>query len=200
MNDFTQEHYGPPCDEALMSGLAEHKPKALEQLYQRHRTVLRNVVMGVMHDEVETDEVLQDVFVQVWDRADSYSPTKGRPLGWMITMARRRAIDRKRRLWAYGRAIHHLECECGNPEEEFLAQHSAERETSRSDFLDFLDRLMQRLPPNQKQVVEMAFFQNMSQREIARRLDLPLGTVKTRIELGLHKLAVMLLAMRNKVV
>jgi RNA polymerase sigma-70 factor, ECF subfamily len=176
-------------DTILMHELSHRKPEALDRLYRRYESVLRGVIVRVMGDAAETDDVLQDVFLQAWSRADHYSADKGKPLGWLITMARRRAIDRLRQRGAYQRARDRFELECEIPLRDGEASRSVETEACRDDLRKHLSQLLHRLPPRQKQVVELAFFKGLSQRDIAAALELPLGTVKTRIELGLRKLA-----------
>src|SRR4029077_10096261 len=90
-------------DEALMKAVSRQRYDALAELYDRHGKRLRATIDGVVHEEAEADDVLQDIFIQIWKEADRYSPKAGKPLGWMVTIARRRAIDRLRRRQAYSR-------------------------------------------------------------------------------------------------
>lgn len=187
-----------PSDEALMARLSDHEPESLKMLYKRYAAVLRGVVMRVVHDEAETEDVLQDIFVQVWDRADHYEPAKGKPLGWLVTLARRRAIDRLRQRSAYRRATDRFEFECRVPHD-----HGDSREFDQHIFEDDLRRilldLIGNLPPYQREVIMLTFFKGMSQREIAAATRIPLGTIKTRIELGMRKLSTAMRAIRRKV-
>src|SRR5437667_8999677 len=93
-----------PPDEVLMRRISRRRHDALAELYGRHSKRLRATIDGVVHEEVEADDVLQEIFIQVWEEADRYSPKAGKPLVWMVTIARRRAIDRLRRRQAYSRA------------------------------------------------------------------------------------------------
>src|SRR5207302_6663900 len=93
-----------PPDEVLMRRISRRRHDALAELYGRHSKRLRATIDGVVHEEAEADDVLQEIFIQVWEEADRYSPKAGKPLGWMVTIARRRAIDRLRRRQAYCRA------------------------------------------------------------------------------------------------
>src|SRR5207253_10801173 len=95
---------GSVSDEVLMKDISRRHPEALTELYGRHSKRLRATIDGVVHEESEVDDVLQEIFLQVWEDAGRYSPKAGRPLGWMVTIARRRAIDRLRRRQAYCRA------------------------------------------------------------------------------------------------
>src|SRR5437868_6023821 len=90
-------------DEALMKAVSRGRQAALAELYDRHGKRLRATIDGVVHEGAEADDVLQEIFIQIWDEAGRYSPKAGKPLGWMVTIARRRAIDRLRRRQAYSR-------------------------------------------------------------------------------------------------
>jgi RNA polymerase sigma-70 factor (ECF subfamily) len=188
-----------PCDEVLMRELVEQCPEALEQLYERYGPILKAVVLRVVHDETEADDLLQEVLLQVWARAENYSPEKGKPLGWLVTLARRRAIDRLRQRRAYQRATDRFEAECKQSKGETRADHSVERDIQRDDLRSLLDGLMIALPESQREAITLAFFKGMSQREIAHGTGIPLGTVKTRIELGLRKLTAAILPVRSEV-
>ena len=91
-------------DEVLMKHISSRRHDALAELYGRHSKRLRATIDGVVHEEAEADDVLQEIFIQVWEEAGRYSAKAGKPLGWMVTIARRRAIDRLRRRQAYSRA------------------------------------------------------------------------------------------------
>src|SRR5204863_1354840 len=91
-------------DEALMKAITAHKQRALNELYSRYGGRLKSMIGTVVHEEGEADDVLQDIMLQIWREAGRYSPKAGKPLGWVVTLARRRAIDRVRRRQAYCRA------------------------------------------------------------------------------------------------
>ena len=90
-------------DEALIAAITDHQPEALGELYSRHGSRLKSVIGNVVHEEGEADDVLQEILLQVWREASHYSPKTGRLLAWIVTVARRRAIDRLRRKQAYCR-------------------------------------------------------------------------------------------------
>jgi RNA polymerase sigma-70 factor, ECF subfamily len=90
-------------DEALIAAITDHQPEALSELYSRHGSRLKSVIGNVVHEEGEADDVLQEILLQVWREASHYSPKTGRLLAWIVTVARRRAIDRLRRKQAYCR-------------------------------------------------------------------------------------------------
>ncbi|MFA7235152.1 MAG: sigma-70 family RNA polymerase sigma factor [Terrimicrobiaceae bacterium] len=175
-------------DRELMEGLLQRLPEALERLHRRYRALLRSVVMQVLHDDSEADDVLQEVFLQVWNRAESYSSGKGKLVSWLCTLARRRAIDRLRQHSAYRRATGRYEVSCNHADKELDEIHTVEREAYHDDLRALLQRHLNALPPSQEQVIRMAFLENRSHREISTLTKTPLGTVKTRIELGIKKL------------
>src|SRR6187402_3363889 len=91
-------------DEQLMARIQARDDAALATLYKRHTPILRTVISRVVHNEYDVDDLLQEVFLELWNRADHYDEEKGKALGWIVTLARRRAIDRVRRRQAYARA------------------------------------------------------------------------------------------------
>lgn len=175
-------------DLELMQGLLERDPSALERLHQRYHALLRSVIMQVLYDPVEADDVLQEVFLQIWDRAENYSSEKGKLASWLCTLARRRAIDRVRQHTAYRRATDRYEVSCTHTDQEQIATHSVERDVHQNELRGFLQAHLDSLPPSQEQAIRMAFLEDRSQREISVLTKTPLGTVKTRIELGIKKL------------
>ncbi len=181
----------PESDERLMARLVEQEPEALERLFGRYSQMITGVIYHVIRDEAETEEVLNEVFLHTWNQAATYSPDKGKALGWLVTMARRRGIDRLRKRQRYAAAKDRFEEQC-RPDAHYELDTLAE--TEHADLRRFIETKMAELPPAQSEVIRYAFFQGMSQREIAAMTGIPLGTVKTRIELGLRKLSVMLRA------
>ena len=121
-------------------------------------------------------------------------------MSWLATLARRRAIDRLRQHSAYRRATDRYKVMCNHPDKEMYEIHTVERDAQRGDLKELLDRHLNALPPFQKEVICMAFFECKSQREIAALTGTPLGTVKTRIELGMRKLAYSIGGMKEKIV
>jgi RNA polymerase sigma-70 factor (ECF subfamily) len=154
-------------------------------------------VDGVVHEQAEADDVLQETFLQVWEEAGRYSPKAGKPLGWMVTIARRRAIDRLRRRQAYCRARDRYEKR--TVQDSQTPRQDAAEGFILNDLRHFLKKSLRALPRLQREAVELAFFKGLSHREIAIATRAPLGTVKTRLELGLQKLTHALRPLRHKV-
>jgi RNA polymerase sigma-70 factor (ECF subfamily) len=184
-------------DEMLMASISAGDPDALGALFDRYGGVIKSVVMKTLHNEAESEDLLQEVFVEVWNRADKFSEKKGKPLGWIVTMARRRAIDKVRSRSAYQRATDRFQAEI----EENLNSgvFEEDEDIALNDLRVLLNAKLEELPVAQREVVELAFYKGMSQREIAAYTNTPLGTIKTRIELGLKKLHAALSSIRDEI-
>jgi len=178
---------GAPSDLELMEGIQREDPEALSQLYDRYNGILKALILRVIHNEAEADDLLQEIFMEIWNQAKNFSAQRGKPLGWMVTLARRRAIDGLRKKQAYARAEERLQQET-EPQPEAWVHNSSEEEILDGDRRVLIRRVIGVLPPAQQQAIELAFFRGMSQREIAAKTNTPLGTVKTRLELGLKKI------------
>jgi RNA polymerase sigma-70 factor (ECF subfamily) len=178
---------GAPNDFELMKRIQERDPDALSQLYDRYSGILKALILRVIHNEAEADDLLQEIFMEIWNQARNFSAQKGKPLGWMVTLARRRAIDGLRKKQAYARAEERLQNETEQQPEAWV-HNVTEEQIVLSDTRRLIRKVISRLPPAQQQAIDLAFFRGMSQREIAAKTNTPLGTVKTRLELGLKKI------------
>ena len=174
-------------DERLMEMIQNRQPEAIGFLHDRYGSMLKALIMKVLHNEAESDDMLQEIFMEIWERASSYDPAKGKALGWMITLSRRRAIDRLRKREAYCRMEERL-TEASKHDTQETHAH-VEEDIAHAEMREHLNRVMATLPPAQQQVIQLAFYKGMSQREIAAHTGIPLGTIKTRIELGLKKIS-----------
>ncbi|HEU0208489.1 MAG TPA: sigma-70 family RNA polymerase sigma factor [Candidatus Udaeobacter sp.] len=178
---------GAPTDLALMERIQASDADALSQLYDRYNGILKALILRVIHNEAEADDLLQEIFMEIWNQAKNFSAEKGKPLGWMVTLARRRAIDGLRKKQAYARAEERLQNETEQQPEAWV-HNATEDEIELSDTRKLIRKVINGLPPPQQQAIDLAFFKGMSQREIASKTNTPLGTVKTRLELGLKKI------------
>src|SRR2546423_7679859 len=109
---------GAPSDVDLMLGIQSGDADALSQLYDRYNGIVKALILRIIHNDSEADDLLQEVFMEIWNQAKNFSPEKGKPLGWMVTLTRRRAIDALRKKQAYNRAEERLQAE---PERQPLA-------------------------------------------------------------------------------
>ena len=184
-------------DEELMNRIQARDERALEILIKRYDAMLRSVVGRMLPNDQDVTDVVEEVFLGVWNQASNFDTSKGRAIGWIITMARRRAIDRVRRRQAYDRAEmrFRLSTDTGT---QHLAMEDVEQHAASTDNAAMFKELISKLPEAQQQVVHMAFYRGLSQREIARETGIPLGTVKTRLELGVKKLRAAVCALGSR--
>ncbi|MEY2537651.1 MAG: polymerase sigma-70 factor, subfamily [Verrucomicrobiota bacterium] len=178
---------GELSDLELMQAIQREDSEALALLYDRYNGILKALILRVIHNESEADDLLQEIFMEIWNQAKNFSAQKGKPLGWMVTLARRRAIDGLRKKQAYARAEERLQSETEQQPDAWV-HNTTEQEITFGDTRVLVRKVINSLPPPQQQAIELAFFRGMSQREIAANTNTPLGTVKTRLELGLKKI------------
>src|SRR5438067_4339687 len=157
---------GEPTDCELMRGIQEGDPDALSLLYDRYNGIIKALILRVIHNEAEADDLLQEIFMEIWNQAKNFSAHKGKPLGWMVTLARRRAIDGLRKKQAYARAGERLQTETEQQPDAWV-HNATEEEISFSDTRVLVRRVINTLPVAQQEAINFAFFREMSQREIA---------------------------------
>ena len=183
-------------DDQLMKAVVNGEGDALKRIYKRYESLLRSVILNVIHDESEVEDVLHDVLLQVWEHGNRYNPNAKGLRGLLVTLARRRALDRLRRRAAYRRATENLKTETDNPLTFETA--STLNEVELHDLSKLLNRVIRELPEAQREVIDLAFFKGMTQREIAAKRRISLGTVKTRLHLAQRKLYNYLMPLQNK--
>jgi RNA polymerase sigma-70 factor, ECF subfamily len=187
MTNAVELEPGAPSDVDLMLGIQSGDADALSQLYDRYNGIVKALILRIIHNETEADDLLQEVFMEIWNQAKNFSAEKGKPLGWMVTLTRRRAIDALRKKQAYNRAEEGLKAQPEHQPDAWI-RNVTQDEIHSGDTRALMAKVIRSLPEAQQQVIEFAFFQGMSQREIASHTNIPLGTVKTRLELGLKKI------------
>ena len=169
-------------DVDLLKAIAHQDEAALGELYDRYRLILFGLLVRILNSREEAEDVLQEVFLQVWRRAMDFDENRGRPFTWLVTLARSRGIDRLRNLAARERvAIAGAQ----EPSEEIS---DAVADAYRSEQRDLITSALAQLPEEQKRPLMLAYFDGLTQSEIANKLNAPLGTVKTRMRTGLSKL------------
>ena len=174
----------PLPDHALIERLVRKDEHALGVLYDRYARLLYPLAFRILAAPSDAEEVIQDVFLQVWQQATRYDPARGPVEAWLVTLARSRAIDRLRSLAASsgwrreGVRPSTREAQGGAIEEELVV---AERARAVRD-------AMAALPLLQRVAVELAYFEGLSHTQIGERLEQPVGTVKTRIRLAMLSL------------
>ncbi len=169
---------------SLVRRVAEGDQSALATLYDATNRLLYGLVLRVLSDVSSAEEVLLDVYTQVWRQAASYDTSRGSPLAWLTTIARSRAIDRLRSGWQDQQRKEPLDMLGDAPADSA----SPEDLTVASERQRFVRAALDSLSPEQREVIELAYYSGLSHSEIAARLNQPLGTVKTRTRLGMMKL------------
>jgi RNA polymerase sigma-70 factor (ECF subfamily) len=165
------------ADIALVERIVARDERALADLYDRHCRLLFGLILRILRDRSEAEEVLQEAFVLVWTRAETYNVSLGSPAAWLVRIARNRAIDRLRANSVRLRAVESAP--------EPAAVESPESRASLSEQQREVARALDTLPPEQRVLIEQAYFLGLTQSELAERFKLPLGTVKTRIRTGM---------------
>jgi RNA polymerase sigma-70 factor (ECF subfamily) len=169
----------------LLRRIAAHDRQALGEFYDQVAGALFSTSVRVLSDAHEAEEVIQDVFVQIWDKAAMFDPKMGAPFHWALSITRNRSIDRLRARQRRTRLMGELE--------EAAAHNSAPESFSSQNALGDDELAVVRsavggLPRDQRQAIEMAFFGGLTHLEIAESLKEPLGTIKARIRRGMLKL------------
>jgi len=173
-------------DQVLLANVSRGDSAALRALYDTCSGRALSIAYRVLGTRSEAEEVVQETFVQVWRQAASYDASRGGATAWIATIARSRALDRLRTRAAGERAVARSE-EPDPPAQPSPPELAAQREL-RTQVIAALGAL----PQEQRSAIELAYYEGLSHTEIAARLGDPLGTVKTRVRLGLAKLAAVL--------
>jgi RNA polymerase sigma-70 factor (ECF subfamily) len=175
---------------SLIARSADGDESALAALYDATAGLVNGLAFRILGDATAAEEVTGDVYLQVWRQAGRYDPARGAPLAWLLMLTRTRAIDRLRAR----RAASVVPERIAPP----VAPSGPEDEASVSERRRLVQGALGRLPPEQRQVIELAYFGGLSQSEIAATVGQPLGTVKTRIRLGMLRLRHTLVAVREE--
>ena len=171
-------------DLELLRRLVDRRPEALSELYDRFSPLLLAIARRILGSTADAEEILQETFLQAWNQAERYDSGRSSVSTWLVLIARSRALDRLRQRVSRDRVAAAVEAEpaapdaSGRSDEHVLIQERRKRVRS----------ALAGLPVEQKQVMELAFFEGLSQTEIAERTETPLGTVKTRALLAMKKL------------
>ncbi|MEX1009767.1 MAG: sigma-70 family RNA polymerase sigma factor [Chthoniobacterales bacterium] len=170
----------------LLARITQRERAAFEELYTRYVNILYATAMKFLKQDADAQDVVQDVFIQIWDKAKLYDPAKGKPLTWALTLTRNRSIDRIRAIQRRTRLRDDFENETVMDESAGLREALSGVDASEKG--QILRAAVGQLSPQQRRVIELAFFQGLTQSEIAGKLGEPLGTVKARARRGLLKL------------
>ncbi len=179
--------YDDVADAAAIRGIANGDRNCFHQLHDRYDGLLFTTIEKVLNDRQDSEEVLQEVFAALWRKAHLFNDDRGRPVTWLASMARNRAIDRLRSKQRRARLRDEFTDEQDvNP--TGAAPITGEEAAARRDTCASVRTAVRELTDVQRQAIEMAYFEGLTQLEIADRLGEPLGTVKARIRRGIGKL------------
>jgi RNA polymerase sigma-70 factor, ECF subfamily len=165
---------------AWLGKIAQGDLASFQSFYQRFAPGLLSYIRQLCRDPVLAEDLVQEVFVTVWRKAASYRPDRGDPAGWLYSIARNKLIDHWRKAGSGGEAA------------TLDFEQIPARAEHRGDLLLTLRKALTRVPPEQRQAIELAYFGGLTYEETARHLKLPLGTLKSRIRIGLRTMRAVL--------
>ncbi len=169
-------------DNELISQVAGGDQRAFLALYERYSSRVYTLILHMVQDKMLADEILQETFLRLWTKADQFAPERGSLLIWLLAIARRTTLERLRF------ESHRPVLSDGNEPTTLLENIPEPDSTSEEARWQSLHLAVQSLHEEQRQVIELAYYQGLSQSEIAEVLNLPLGTVKTRLRSGMMRL------------
>ena len=176
----------PPLTPELLARVGKGDAQAFAQCYEQSSSVLFTLALRILNNRDEASELLQDVYIEAWRKAGSFDPKRGSPMAWLITLTRSRAIDRLRGSASRGRNLTDSIDETSDDLRSVLPDpfdtHALE------ELRMLVMEAFNDLPVPQQEAIELAFYGGLTHAEIAAKLDKPIGTVKTRIKLGMNKL------------
>ncbi len=176
-----------PSDAEILAGIANKSVAALSELYSRYASRLFGLCVKILKDETAAEDVVQELFVYLWENADRFERQRGQAIAWLMVLCRNRCIDRLRATARQQkRSVRINEGVLQIPSARVLddpLEHASHREAEEK-----ITQALAKLPKEQRHVIELSYFAGMSQSEIAEQLDIALGTIKTRMRLGMQKL------------
>ena len=185
IDDRVNETPSPDKDVELLRRIAQQDGNAFAEFYDRHSTLLYSVACKILNEPSDAEDVLQETFVQIWEKAAYFDPGLGKASTWAAVLVRNKAIDRIRA----SRRRSRLNDDAGV---EIAIAHETENTVNDSVYGHDKARMIQtaivELPSEQRQAIELAFFSGLTQNEISEKLKQPLGTIKARIRRGMLKL------------
>ena len=185
MEDTIQPLFDPTGDQELIVRLRAQDQSALNLLYERYSGVVYALALRIIGQSADAEDIVVDSFWQVWQQAANYDVSRGQLRGWIVTIARSRALDRLR---VIRRAPTVDSEEADNARRILASDDNPEQETWEAEQSSIVRAALAALPKEQREALELAYYQGLSQAEVAARLGEPLGTIKTRIRLGMMKL------------
>jgi RNA polymerase sigma-70 factor (ECF subfamily) len=174
-------------DHHLLMKIVRRDQAAFAQLYDRYASLIYTIVVRMVKSTEEAEDLLQEIFMQIWNKASMFSETKGSVYTWIVTIARRKAIDRLRSKESIHKGSS-LEDESSLAIPDLAFTANPLQATISAEHESLMKQAFALLAEDQRTVLELGYYEGYTQAQIARRLSLPLGTVKTRMRQGLMKL------------
>lgn len=172
----------------LLRNISNHNSEAFSQLYDRHAGAVYQLILRIVREPTVADDLLQETFWSIWQKADQYQQ-RGSVAAWLFRVARNNCLDELRRRKSRPQAANLSESEnrailAAKPDKKVQVEEMISNEWMRQR----LHKALEALPDEQRKCIQLAYFKGMTQRQIAENLSIPLGTVKTRVRLGVEKL------------
>lgn len=180
-------HLGADDEIELMRRIKGREEEALAELYDLYNRLLYGLIISIVKKREEAEDVLQEVFITIWERASTFNEDKGNVYSWIITLTRNKAIDRIRSK-GY-KTQQKASQDVDAPEFSLEGDNFDPLETTIfSDRTELVRKALTEIPDKQSEVLKIAYYSGMTQQEISDKLKIPLGTVKTRMRQGMLKL------------
>lgn len=170
----------------LLKRISEGDRKSFADLYDRFSRVLFATAYAVLHNRELSEDVVQEVFIQIWQKASFFNPGKGKPLTWAMTLTRNRAIDRMRSVQRRGLLLEDLQGAA--TENDHFEDQNSFSSAVRDETSALVHQALAKLPCGQREAIELTFISSLSMREVSEKLGEPLGTIKARVRRGLIRL------------
>ena len=176
-------------DKDLLKRIAQKDPVALSLLYDQYNRLLFGLLISILKKKTEAEDLLQDVFTNIWEKADQYDPDRGTAYTWIVSLTRNKGIDRLR-----SKVYKEQKKQSTSLDDEsvyhplYSSENDPLEDTILSDRAEMLRNALQQISEKQRQVIHISYFDGLSQSEISDEYDIPLGTVKTRMRDGMMKL------------
>lgn len=170
-------------DAVLLCCIQKNDQIALALLYDRYRTILFGLLIRILQNQSEAEDILQEVFVQVWQQAKNFDQERGKPYSWLVSITQSRAIDRLRYLKTRTQTTERL-----RNDSSIYTSSKVEQNLIFYKRRKLVRTALNQLPENQRDLLLMAYFEGYTQSEIAKQTGIPFGTVKTRMRLGMNSL------------
>lgn len=176
-------------DKDLLRRIAQKDPVALSLLYDQYNRLLFGLLISILKKKTEAEDILQEVFSNIWEKADQFDPDRGTGYTWIVSLTRNKGIDRLR-----SKVYKEQKKQSTSLDNDdvyhplYSSENNPLEDTILSDRADMVRNALQQISEKQRKVIEISYFSGLSQSEISEEYDIPLGTVKTRMRDGMMKL------------